>query len=101
MNCEAYSSFEGVSYDHRIVTAEIQYKQPKTHHDWSLLYNRDISDKYTVTLRNEFDALQEISEILTPNVENENFINAHMEAAAECMPTKLRAKQSSVRDINS
>ena len=36
---------------------------------------------------------QEISETLTLiNDEYENFVNAHMEAAAECIPTKIRAK---------
>ena len=58
-----------------------------THYDWSLLNNWDISDKYTITLRNKFDTLQEISETL--NDKYENFINAHTEAAAECIPTKL------------
>ena len=44
-------------------------------------------------LRKKFDALQEIPEALTPNDEYENFINAHIEAAAaECIVTKLRAK---------
>ena len=56
------------------------------------LTNRDISDKYTITLRNKCNALQEISETLTPNDEYENFIKAHTEAAAECIPTKLRAR---------
>ena len=53
---------------------------------------RDISNKYTITLRIKFDELQEISEKLTPKDEYKNFVNAHMEAAAECIPTKLRAK---------
>ena len=44
------------------------------------------------TLRNKFDALQEISETLTLNDEYENFINALIEGAAECILTKLRAK---------
>ena len=72
-----------------------------THYEWSLLYNRDICDKYTITLRNKFDALPEISEIPTPNDEYENFLNARMEAAAECIATKLTAKQSSLGDSNS
>ena len=59
-----------------------------THYDWSLLNNKDISNKYTITLRNKFDALLEISKTLTPNDEYENFVNANMEAAAaECIPT--------------
>ena len=69
------------------------------HYDWSLLNNRNISDKYMITLRNKFDALQEISETLTPNDKYENFVNAHMEAVAECILPKLRTKQSSMGDI--
>ena len=42
--------------------------------------------------RNKFDALQEIYETPTPNDKYENFVNTHIEAAAECIPTKLRAK---------
>ena len=45
-----------------------------------------------ITLRNKFEALQELSKTLTPNDKYENFLNALMEAAAECIPTKLRAK---------
>ena len=63
-----------------------------TAYDWSLLNNRDIRDKYTLTLRNKFDTLQEISEKPTPNDEYENVNNAHLEAAAECLPTKQGAK---------
>ena len=95
-DCETYSSFEGVSTDQRIVTAKIvslhrnmMRTTKTTHYDWPLLNNRDISNKYTVTLRNKFDALQEISETLIPNDEYENFVNAHMEAAAECILAKL------------
>ena len=69
------------------------YTQTTTtvHYDWSLLNNRDIRDKYTLTVRNKFDALQK-TEIHTPNDEYENFVNAHLKAAAECIPTKQRAK---------
>ena len=50
LNCEAYSSFEGVSTDHRIVTAKIRLslrknaKQTATtkQYDWALLNNKDI-----------------------------------------------------------
>ena len=88
LNCAAYSSLEGVSSDHRIVTAKIRLSLRRNvarittavHYDWSLLNKRDISDKYTLTLRNKFDAPQEISETLTSNDEYENFVNAHIEA---------------------
>ena len=63
---------------------------PTIHYDWSLVNNRDIRDM--LTLRNKFDALQEISET-PPNDKYEKFVNAHIEAAAECIPTKQRAKR--------
>ena len=61
-------------------------------YDWSLLNNSDIRDEYILTLRNTFDALQAISETPTPNNEYKNFVTDHVEAAAECMPTKEREK---------
>ena len=62
-----------------------------------LLNNRDIRDKYTLTLRNKFDALQEISETPTPIDEYEKFVNAHLETAPECIPTKKKLNLESHR----
>ena len=100
LNCEAYSSFEGVSSDHQIFTAKIRLtlrknatRNPTTiHYDWNLLNNKDIRDKYALALRKKFDAHQEKTETHTLNDEYENFFNAHLEAAAECIPTKQRTK---------
>ena len=100
LNGKAYSPFMGVSSDHRIVTAKIRLslrrnaaKTTKTErYDCFLLKNRDTRDKYTLTLRNKFDPLREISETPTPNDEYENFVNAHFKVTAECIPTKPRAK---------
>ena len=100
MNCEAYSSFEGVSSDHRIVTAKVRLSLRKNttrtattkHYDWALLNNRDIRDKYALELRNIFETLQEKTEKGTPNDEYENFVEAHLEAASKCIPTKPRTK---------
>ena len=39
-------------------------------------------------LRNKFDAVQEKTEIPTPNDEYENCVKAHLEAAAKYIPTK-------------
>ena len=100
MNCEAYSTFEGVSSDHRIVTAKIRLSIRKNatrtvttrRHDWALLNNRDIRDKYALELRNRFETLHEKTEKVTPNDEYENFVEAHLEAASKCIPTKPRTK---------
>ena len=100
MNCEAYSSFEGVSSDHRIVTAKLRLSLRKNatrtattkHYDWALLNNRDIRDKYVLELRNRCETLQEKAEKGTPNEEYENFVEAHLETASKCIPTKPRTK---------
>ena len=90
LNCEAYSSFEGVSSNHQIVTAKqwlsLQRNTVQTtttvHYEWSLLNNRDIRDKYMLTLRNKFDELQEISETPTPNDEYEKFVNCPLRSGS-------------------
>ena len=100
MNCEAYSSFEGVSSDHRIVTAKLRLSLRKNatrtattmHYHWALLNNREIRDKYALELRNRFETLQEKTEKSTPNDEYENFVEAHREAASKGIPTKPRTK---------
>ena len=69
VNCEIYSSSEGLSSDHRIVTAKLRLSLRRnkkqtvktTSYDWSALNNKDISNKYKVTIRNKFDTIQEIS----------------------------------------
>ena len=101
LNCEAYSSFEGMSSDHWTITAKIHLSQRRNrvqttttaHCDWSLLNNKEIGDKYTIMQKNQFDTLQEISETSTPNDEYENFVNAYIEAIAERILTKLRTRQ--------
>ena len=62
------------------------------HSDWALLNNRDIRDKYAFAIRNKYDELHETTEIHTPNEEYESFVNVHLEAAAEFIPTKQRTK---------
>ena len=97
---EAYSSFEGVSSDHRMVIAKIRLSLRKNatrttttiHDDWALLNSKDFRDKYVLALRNKFDALQEKTEIHAPNDEYENFVKTHREVAVKYIPTKLRTK---------
>ena len=45
-----------------------------------------------VTVGNKFDAPQETRERHFPDNEYKNFVTAHMEEAAEYIPTKPRAK---------
>ena len=96
LNCDTYSSFEGVSSYHRIATAKIPLSLRKNitlttttiHYDWSLLDKRDIRYKYALTLRNKFYAVLEKIETHTPNDEYENSVRIHLGAAAECIPSR-------------
>ena len=100
MNCETYLSFDGVSSDHRIVTAKLRLNLRKNatrtatskHYDWVLRNKRDFRNKYVLELRNRFETLQEKTETGTPNDELENFVKAHLEAASKCIPIKPSAK---------
>ena len=100
MNCKVYSSFEGVSSDHRIVTAKIRLSLRKNgkrtavtkRYDGALLNNRDIREKYVLELKNRLETLQEKTEKSTPNDKYENFVNVHREVAAKCIPRKSRTK---------
>ena len=52
----------------------------------------EILEINVLELRNRFVALQEKTEKRTPNDKYENFVNTHLEAAANCIPTKPRTK---------
>ena len=60
-----YSSFEGVSFSHQIVTAKMRlilwrsvaWTTTNVHYDWSLLNNRNIRYKYMLARTKKFDVL--------------------------------------------
>ena len=62
LDCKVYSSFEGVSSGLRIVIARIRLSLRRNvaqatttaQYDWFLFNNKDICDKCTITLRNNF-----------------------------------------------
>ena len=74
LNCKAYSSFEGVSSNHRIFTVKIHLNISRnttqtaktTVYDWSSINNRDICNKCTITVRNKFDTLRIPRVLLVP-----------------------------------
>ena len=61
-------------------------------YDWALRNNKVIRDKYTLALRNKYDALLDQTETSTLNEEYENVFKAYIEAAAEFIPTNQRRK---------
>ena len=67
------------------------------HYDWALLNNRDIRDKYVLELTNRFETLQKKTEKGTPNDEYENFVNAHLDAAARVPWETLKVREKRAR----
>ena len=62
-------------------------------YDWQHLSNNlDIRDKFTITLRNRFNQLQDEENDLNPNNTYINFMNAHKQAAEDCIPLKPKIK---------
>ena len=59
---------------------------------WHINYFRLFNAKSSLYIRNRFETLQEKTEKVTPNDEYENFVEAHLEAASKCIPTKPRTK---------
>ena len=102
MNCETYSTFEGVCSDHRIVSAKIRLSlranKPKAvsspRYDWStLLSNDDIRNRYTITVRNRFDHHQQDIGHHTPSSTYDDFVTAHCEVAVHCIQMKPKVKR--------
>ena len=65
-------------------------KSPR--YDCYSLTNNDINSKRKESVRIKFETLQETTKRHTPNDEYEKFVAAHIEAEAECILTKSRAK---------
>ena len=92
LNSEAYSSFESVGSDHRIVTVNIRLslrvtKPPATkkRHDWmQLRYNPDVRAKFSIELRNRFNELHDESSSATSQFDA--LVKAKDHAASEALP---------------
>ena len=102
-NYEAYNSIEGVSSDHRIVSIKVQpslrankkKSSIKPPFDWKQLSsNADIRNKFTITLQNRFSQLQnEDNDNINLSNTYINFMNAHKQAAEDCIPLQHKTKR--------
>ena len=94
VNCEAYSSFQGIFSDYRIILGKIclSLQRNKTvkasQYNLSSFTDNDIKNHYTV--RNKFDSLQETStKRHTPDDKYKNFVSIYIEVASEWIPIQL------------
>ena len=101
LNCQAYNTFEGVKSDHRIVSAKLRLslranksksaKSPP--YDWATLRDEHILHKYSVCLKNRYQALQDLGTSPTPSQKYDNFVEAHEIAAEKHIPLKPKTKK--------
>ena len=97
-NCEAYNTFSSMGSHHRIVSAKVklslrtcQAPKRKVNYDWSVLREGTISDLYTVTVRNKYEALCQDGESITETYAH--LMEANKETAKEHLPLKKKIKK--------
>ena len=97
-DCEAYNTFSSIGSDHRIVTAKVKLSlrtakapQLKPKYDRSALRNPEISELYTIAVRNKYEALCQEDETVTETYAH--LMKANEEAAKEYIPVKKRRKR--------
>jgi hypothetical protein len=105
--CRAYNSFvgvssDGVSSDHRIVSTHVTLslrankstKNAITPLDWSSLReDENIRNRYSIAVRNRFEALQQNDEHPNADSTYNNFVSAHKNAAEIVIPLKPKLKR--------
>ena len=91
LNSEAYNFYSSWGSDHGIVVAKLRLifrkrKSPphKVTYDWKKLNDVTLQQRYSITIRNKFDALRVEEE--TINQEYDRFIQANKETTEELIP---------------
>ena len=97
-NCEAFITFSSMGSDHRVLTAKIKLSlrkccspPRKPNYDWSILKDTGISNLYSVSVQNRYQALCCENESATETYAH--LIMATEEAAKENLPVKKQVKK--------
>ena len=100
-NSEGYNFYSSCGGDHRVVVSKLrlslrkrQSTPRKVKYDWSKLKDETVQERYTVTIRNKFDALRIEGE--TINQQYDRFIKANNETAEELIPKVERNRKSMI-----
>jgi exonuclease III len=100
-NSRAYSSFDSVLSDHRIVSAKIKRPQkkkpgnPMSQIDWPLVINdSDLTNNYTVEVHNRFSELCPVE--ATPHEKYQLLSECVQEVALASLPKKKKRKAKSL-----
>ena len=99
-NCEAYNTFEGVYFYHRIITATLKLSLRsnkksivnKKRYDWNTLTkNKSIEKNYTSYLKQHFE--DSIKSCKSTNEKYLAFVDSHAEATKKFIPIKIKEKK--------
>ena len=105
VNSEAYSTFASTGSDHRIVSSKIRLSlrangttpPRRTMYDWSCFKgDPQMQEKYTVLVKNRFQALQDQEDELNVTQKYDCFVKANAEATSNLVPTQKRRKRASL-----
>ena len=99
LSSEAYSSFESVGSDHRVVTARIRLslrstkpKSNKKQYDWTLLrHDSELQSKFRVELRNKYSSLYNENDSIS--TQYDALVKANQHAADATLPLVKKSKQ--------
>ena len=108
-NSRAYSSFNSVLSDHRIVSAKIQLSlrtqkkkpgNPMNHIDWPLVFSdASLTNSYTVEVKNRFSEL--CPEDSNPHDKYQLLTKCVEEVAIKSLPKKRKRKEKSLSALDS
>ena len=97
-NCEAYNTFSSMGSDHRVVTSKLKLSlrtskaiSTGVNYDWAALRDPDLSDLYTVTVRNKYASLCTENESITETYAH--LIQANDDTSKELLPRKKKSKK--------
>ena len=102
VNTEVYNTFSSIGSDHRIVTMKVRLslRAPKsktparTKYDWrAFSESSELQDRYTLIVRNRFEALKVDQNPVTANDTYECFVAANKTAMDKVVPKKVREQR--------
>lgn len=100
-NCESYSTFSSIGSDRNAVTLKIKLiliackaVLVRANYEWASPKNLDLSDLYTVTVKNQYARLRPESESVTEKYVQ--LIRANQEASKGLLPVKKKSKKTDI-----
>ena len=97
---EAFNNFSSIGSDHRVLTAKIKLsfrvtpaRRKETRYDWNVLRDPDLSNQFSVEVKNRYSVLSSSTDNDDITQDYENLLLAHTQAAKELLPKCKKQKR--------